>query len=389
MKKIFPTWCILFLLFFSTSELSFSQDSSSTRLRISLITCSPGTELYSIFGHSAIRVIDSNSVSDIVFNYGTFNFDEDFYLKFIRGKLNYYLSAANVNDFLLEYIATGRGVSEQVLDLSSQEKASIFNYLLGNIKEENKFYQYDFFYNNCTTRLRDIVLNAKENKPVLPFVMNNKSSFRDAIHLYLQNGQQYWSELGIDLLLGVGCDKIMTAEEQEFLPNNLMNAFDGAENNRIVKSRIEMYSPSEIKNEKVWLTPFLLFTLILLLYILFYFIKNKTGLFFLNCFDFLLYFVTGVLGVVFVCMWFFTDHTMTKNNFNLLWAVPFNVIACFFINSKQKIAKSYFLVYAILNALILILWKILPQQLNYSLVPIVIMLGFSAYLNYKKDGKIH
>ena len=88
-------------------------------------------------------------------------------------------------------------------------------------------------------------------------------------------------------------------------------------------------------------------------------------------------------------MWFFTDHTMTKYNFNLLWALPFNVIACFFINSKQKIAKIYFLVYAISNALILILWKILPQQINYSLVPIVIMLGFSAYTNYKKDGKIH
>jgi hypothetical protein len=207
--------------------------------------------------------------------------------------------------------------------------------------------------------------------------------------LYLRNGQQYWSELGIDLLLGAGCDKIMTAEEQEFLPNNLMNAFDGAEKNRIVKNKIELYSPSEIKNEKIWLTPFLLFTFVLLLYILLHFIKTKTGLFFLNCFDFLLYFITGVLGVVFVCMWFFTDHTMTKYNFNLLWAVPFNVFACFFINSKQKIAKIYFLVYAISNALILILWKILPQQLNYSLVPIVIMLGFSAYSNYKKDGKNH
>jgi len=389
MKKTFPTWCILLILFFSTSEFSFSQDTSSSRLRISLITCSPGNELYSIFGHSAIRVIDSNSVSDIVFNYGTFNFDEDFYLKFVQGKLNYYLSAANVNDFLYEYIATGRGVSEQLLDLSPQEKATIFHYLLENIKEENKFYQYDFFYNNCTTRLRDIILKAKENKPALPFVMNNKSSFRDAIHLYLRKGQQYWSELGIDLLLGAGCDKIMTAEEQEFLPNNLMNAFDGAEKNRIVKNKIELYSPSEIKNEKIWLTPFLLFMFVLFLYILLHFIKNKTGLFFLNCFDFLLYFITGVLGVVFVCMWFFTDHTMTKYNFNLLWALPFNVIACFFINSKQKIAKIYFLVYAISNALILILWKILPQQLNYSLIPIVIMLGFSAYSNYKKDGKIH
>jgi len=162
MKKIFPTWCILLILFFSTSKISFSQDTSSSRLRISLITCSPGNELYSIFGHSAIRVIDSNSVSDIVFNYGTFNFDEDFYLKFVRGKLNYYLSAANLNDFLFEYIATGRGVSEQVLDLSPQEKATIFHYLLENIKEENKFYQYDFFYNNCTTRLRDIILKARK-----------------------------------------------------------------------------------------------------------------------------------------------------------------------------------------------------------------------------------
>ena len=115
----------------------------TSRLRISLLTCTPGEELYSIFGHSALRVIDSNSVTDYVFNYGTFDFgDEDFYLKFTRGKLLYFVSIDRTQDFIFDYINEGRGITEQVLDLSGNEKKEIQHALIENLKEENRFYKY-------------------------------------------------------------------------------------------------------------------------------------------------------------------------------------------------------------------------------------------------------
>jgi hypothetical protein len=150
---------LLFLLFPGAEKL---QAQENTRLRISLLTCTPGEELYSIFGHSALRIIDSNSVSDIVYNYGTFNFnDEGFYLKFIRGKLKYYISIENTSDFIYSYKAEGRGITEQVLMLSNEESYHIQHALNENLKEENKYYAYDFFLDNCTTRLRDLILKHK------------------------------------------------------------------------------------------------------------------------------------------------------------------------------------------------------------------------------------
>ena len=142
--------CCIFLLTcfsFFVVNCSFAQDSS--HLRISLLTCTPGDELYSIFGHSAFRVIDSSSVNDdrdIVYNYGTFNFDDEgFYLKFARGKLLYYVSIVKFEDFKYMYQATNRGITEQVLNLTAAEKINVRHFLITNLKEENKYYKYDFF----------------------------------------------------------------------------------------------------------------------------------------------------------------------------------------------------------------------------------------------------
>ena len=141
MKRILSILLLLSLLTIFNIP-TFSQDSS--HLRISLLTCTPGDELYSTFGHSAIRIVDSShrddtgKFSDIVYNYGTFNFDDEgFYLKFIRGKLLYYISRAYFDEFVYEYQESNRGITEQLLDLSPQEKINILHALLENLKEEN------------------------------------------------------------------------------------------------------------------------------------------------------------------------------------------------------------------------------------------------------------
>lgn len=160
MKKIFLLVNLCFAVCFNRQQKLFAQD--STRIRISLLTCSPGEELYASFGHSALRVIDSNAVTDIIYNYGTFNFDDpDFYSKFVRGKLFYALSIERPEDFLYSYRAENRSVTEQVLDIAQPEALAIKHFLAENIKEEKRWYKYDFVRDNCTTRLRDILVKLK------------------------------------------------------------------------------------------------------------------------------------------------------------------------------------------------------------------------------------
>jgi hypothetical protein len=377
------------LLVFACVLKTNAQDSS--RLRISLLTCTPGNELYSIFGHSAIRIVDSNNVTDLVFNYGTFNFnDDEFYIKFIKGKLNYFVSVQQTEDFIFSYAEEGRGITEQILNLSEQEKNDIKHALIENLKEENKYYQYDFFYDNCTTRLRDIISKNKQPNPILPYVMPEKTRFRQAIHIYLNKSEQHWSKLGIDLLLGAKTDKIMSAEEQEFLPENLMNAFDQCTNQKLVSEKVQLTPPTFIDQiTKPLFTPNFCFWIFFAVVFSLSFVKNKFVSLITTGLDFTILFFTGALGVLFIFMWFGTDHIMTKNNYNILWALPTNFIAAFFIKSKQQFIRNYFVFLACFLSLILICWNFLPQQLNVSLIPIILSLIVRLYyiiyqkLNFK------
>ena len=362
---------------------TFAQDSS--RIRISLLTCTPGDELYSIFGHSALRVIDSNSVTDIVYNYGTFNFDDEgFYLKFVRGKLNYYISIENFEDFKYIYQATNRGITEQVLNFSEPEKSNIKHALIENLKEENKYYQYDFFFDNCTTRLRDLIVTSKQPNPFLPAVKPVNMRFRQGIHEYLDSGHQPWSKLGIDILLGAPTDRIMTAAEQQFLPDNLMMALDSAKKSTVVLSSKNLYPLLNTSNDGRWFTPFVFFSMLLAGFVLLHIAFSKKWPVMLAGLDGLLFFCTGILGVLLIFMWVGTDHSMTKNNYNLLWALPSHLVISFFISSKKIWVKKYFGFTYIAGLLTLICWFFLPQQMNNALIPFVGLLIFRAMVRYFK-----
>jgi len=354
----------------------FAQDSS--RLRISLLTCTPGDELYSTFGHSALRVTDSSSLQDIVFNYGTFNFDEPgFYTKFIRGKLLYFVSTSYFNEFKEEYQATNRGITEQVLNLSAEEKVAVEKFLFHNIQEENKYYQYDFLFDNCTTRLRDIIIQHKKNRPAFKAVMPEGTRFRQAIHQYLDKNNMQWSKLGIDLLLGAPTDAVMTAEQSQFLPDNLMKAFDSSNHgNNLVLTKTELYPYDNLHQAKSFFTPVTIFLLLLVGIIALDLSKNKWAAAFLSGFDGLLFFITGAAGILLLFMWLGTDHAMCKNNFNLIWAWPTHAVAAFFIHSKKGWIKKYLNVTIIGLLVVLISWFFLPQQLNNSLLIICLLILF-------------
>jgi len=379
MKKVLIS--ILFICTFAHLHIStFAQDSS--RLRISLLTCTPGEELYSTFGHSAFRVIDSTSLTDIVYNYGTFNFDDDgFYLKFVQGKLLYYVSAEYFTDFKYLYQSTNRSITEQVLNLSAAEKISMQQFLNNNLKEENKYYKYDFFFDNCTTRLRDILKKQHDSAFTQMPVMPQGSRFRQAIHQYLDKNNKDWSKLGIDILLGEPCDAVMTAEQMQFLPDNLMISLDSSKNYDVISSQ-NLYTINTDDNNKSIFTPFVVFSILLIVIILISLLKNKFPQAFMQGFDGLFFFLTGVLGIILIFMWTGTDHQMCKNNFNLIWAWPTHSIMAFFVNSKKSWVKKYFKFTAVALMAVLISWYFLPQQMNNGLLPIVLLL---IYRSVKKS----
>ena len=373
--------CLISLSFFSRA-----QTNERSGLRISLITCTPGEELYSIFGHSALRVVDSVSLTDLVYNYGTFNFDDEgFYLKFIRGKLLYYISLENFSDFAYMYKSENRGITEQVLDLTEEEKTDLRSFLNENLKEENRYYRYDFFFDNCTTRLRDLIRAYKRPRPHFETVMPENTRFREAIHMYLDRGRQYWSKLGIDILLGAPTDAIMTAEQQQFLPDNLMWSLDSTRNTSLVKNKQVIVSTIPVQESGFRFTPGIFFSFLLCMIILLSLYKHPKAASLLNRLDGLFFFLTGSLGCILLFMWFGTDHSMTKNNYNLLWAWPTHAVMAFLTGSKKKWVRTYWLLTAAGLTLLLISWYFLPQQMNQALIPFVLMLIYRSSVKYVKN----
>lgn len=383
-------------LAFLLLSLNASSQIDSCKLRISLLTCGPGQDLYSLFGHSAFRATDSSANMDVVFNYGTMDFDDPaFYLKFTRGEMLYFLSVSSFRDFMSEYQVTQRDVTEQVLTLDCYAKERLFAVLRENAKEENKYYNYEFLFNNCSSKLRDMLRDSSGNRPRFKNILPPQPpSFRNMIHEYLNKGQQYWSKFGIDLLLGSNIDKTVTNEQAMFLPDYLMKGFDSAVvslmqhdsgETSLVKEKKIIYKATPPEKETVWFTPFVVFSILLVTGLALSFSRstfaNKT----LLVLDTTLFLVAGLLGALLVFLWAGRTDTVCRNNFNLLWALPTHTIIAFFLRSKKLWVSKYMLVTAGIGALLLLSWLWLPQELNVSFIPIILLLIFRSLFIAKKN----
>jgi hypothetical protein len=368
------------------SLTGFSQ-TDSCQLRISLLTCSPGEELYSTFGHSAMRVQDIYSGTDVIYNYGTFEFGPDFYTKFIQGKLLYFLSIQDYSEFVASYAWEKRGIQEQVLQLSCTEKQQLAQALQLNSLEANRYYRYDFLFDNCTTRLRDIVAKNSGQPVIYDTVIPQKApTFRNLIHSYLNAGEQYWSKLGIDILLGSDLDKPVTNQHAMFLPDYLMKGFDSATSSgRPLAAPAQTLLPRPaLKKQSSPFTPMVVFSSLLAIIIVLSFIPNRSIQRILSVFDFLFFFSLGLAGLLLLFMWFGTNHMVCQDNYNLVWALPTHTIAAFFLWKRAKWVQYYLLVTIILQSLLLLGWIFLPQQLNISLIPIVLLILLRSWLLIQK-----
>jgi len=371
-----------FILFLLTVVVGRSQ-SDTCHLRVSLLTCSPGSELYSTFGHSAMRVQDRNNGTDVIFNYGTFEFGPDFYTKFIKGKLLYFLSTENFHDFMALYAWDKRSIQEQELLLTCDQKQKLVQALYLNSEEANKYYRYDFLFDNCSTRLRDITANNSSDSVVFGNVIpEDAPTFRNLIHSYLDSGKQYWSKLGIDILLGSDLDKNVTNEQAMFLPDYLMKGFDGATiNGQPLAAPARVILPAQdLEQDNAPIHPMTVFGLLLLVVIILSFIRNKNVQRIVAAFDFTFFLLLGLTGVLLLFMWFGTDHIVCRNNFNLLWALPTHAIAAFFLKKKNRWLHFYLLATIVFQTVTLIGWIFLPQELNISLLPVVLLVLLRSWL---------
>lgn len=302
-------------------------DDGLDSVKISLLTCSAGNEVYSLYGHTAIRYTDSKNGVDEVVNYGVFSFSKPFFvLRFIFGITDYEMGIMPFEDFCREYRSEGRSVVQQELNLTHREKAAIRDALIANYMPENRTYRYNYFYDNCTTRARDIICNHINGKVAYPNTQSSYPSFRSLIHEF--NDEHPWARFGNDMLLGVKADKKTDLSEHQFLPFFLMKDFDKAQiigndgkSRPLVTntSRVVHVQAEPVESEFPLLPSqcaWLILAVIVGVSLTEYLLKRKFW-----AFDTLLLIFDGCLGII-IFMMFFSQHPTTSTNLQVLLLNP-------------------------------------------------------------------
>lgn len=387
---------ISFLFFiFSIQGLISQSLQLSVYSEVSIITVGPGNALFEAFGHSAIRIKDPLLKIDVIYNYGVFDFTPGFYINFAKGRLLYKLQRQPFDYFLQSNKVDKRWMKSQILDLTQQERHAFFQYLENNALPKNASYNYDPYFDNCATKLRDITHEILKDK----VQFSNEYVTREQSLRQLMNEElswNTWGSFGINLALGTKLDKVASASEYMYLPDYIYSAFksakkldNGSYKPLIIKEEI-LLSFNEKKQKISWYNPFFIFSLLFLIvvYVTYKdYINNKRS----KWLDFTIFFITGISGILIVFLWFFTDHTTTPNNFNILWAFPLNFFMAFLLLKKhQSKWIRFYLKFGIALLLItLLVWIIKVQLFSLAILPLLAMLIIRYYyvntlLSFKK-----
>ena len=381
--KLFIISFFLFLLTTSTSaSVKLSKDAT-----ISILTCSPGNELYSLFGHTGIRVVDKANNMDIVFNYGTFDFaTQGFYFKFARGLLPYQLSCSEFRRFLSSYIYDGRSVYSQTLNLDSIQKQYLMDLLVENYEPANREYLYNFLYDNCSTRVRDIIEKSTGNQ-ITWIAQPSTKSFWNLLDEYL--GRSPWIQWGIHTILGSPATSTATIREQMFLPDYLMYRLDSAAYNGtpLVQPIETIYEAPEQDLSTPWyFSPFFVFAICTLaLILLLQKVKSRR---LLKAIAIPFFIATGVVGCLIVFLCFFTKHPTMFPNFNAFWANPLNLIAAFFLGKRTLpwIINKYLFIYLYLLIIGFLLWFLFVPAVPYASMVIMVWMIYLC-IRLRQSGK--
>ena len=358
-------------------EVTVDQDSIISKIdpmdsiEVSLITCSPHEEIYSLYGHSALRWHDLHNEGptagqDLVFNWGLFDFKKPYFvLRFVFGLTDYELGVIPFERFVPYYKRWGCSITEQVISLTNEEKHSLKKALADNLRQENKVYRYNFFYDNCSTRPRDIIESNVNGKIEWPDREDYTPSFRDMVRECNRNHD--WSRFGNDILLGLKADFKTTRTEQEFLPLNLMQdmalaqIYVNGEYRPLVKEQRNIALPGVQIIEPDWIlspTETAIILVLIALCILFVEWKQKKRFVW---WDVTLMLVQSAIGIVLTVM-IFSQHPTTSLNLNILL---FNPLPIFFIPSVIKHRNTWWKLLVVLLILYTIggIWQSYPEGL--------------------------
>lgn len=335
MKKGLLYIVLTFILSVVNATAGAQSMTNPDRIQISLLTCSPGKEVWAQYGHTAIRYYDEESGEDLAINYGIFSLDQTYFIpRFVLGMTDYRMGVQPMDMFLAQYSYEGRGVVEQVLNLSAEDKEVIYKALQENMKPENVVYRYNYFFDNCTTRARDMLVNHLHGKVVYP-PAEEDATFRSMIHKW--NNKYEWSQFGEDLLLGVNADRKTTKSEQQFLPENLRSDFGKARYNGkplVKETNVLLDAETEVAEPVFPLSPLsvaLIFAVISLVMMLFSYRRQQVYW----AWDLALMLTSGLMGIIFFVM-IFSQHPCVSLNFILLF---FNPLPLFFLYSTIKKKK--------------------------------------------------
>jgi len=325
MYRLKRTQIFLLLLVFSFATTAIGQILPlSKNTEVSIITCGTGSEIYSLFGHTAIRIKDTENQIDEVYNYGTFDFSTpNFYLKFVKGDLQYLETSCTFEEFFQEYLYEKRSVEEQVLNISTNQKQALFDYLNASLQSEERFYTYKFIDKNCTTMVINVI-NKILGKEIIVKTSHSEKTYREILFPYFDG--HFFEQLGTSIIFGT---KVDSKGERLFLPSELQESIETLSyNNRpLCKENRKIL---EFNSEEVpfsWWNNYYAFSLLFVLVL----IANKNTLY-------KTYFIVlGMLGLFFIFVGFYSLHKELANNYNILLFNPILFLVVYFqIKNNRK-----------------------------------------------------
>ncbi|TXD49141.1 DUF4105 domain-containing protein [Polaribacter sp. IC073] len=381
---------LLILFCFLSIIKNNAQVHLSVYSEISIVTAGPGEELYEKFGHSAIRIKDPLLKLDLIYNYGIFDFNApNFYSNFAQGKMYYLLARYDFKYFLASYKKDKRWLKQQVLNLNQTEKQQFFVYLENNALAENATYLYDPFFDNCASKLKDITQTIL-NEDVL---LNSDKIENNKTLRGLMNQEIYWNtwgNFGINLIAGTILDEKRNQLSYTYLPDYLYKTFENGKIKNgeklidLVKREDVLLNFDETDNSSSAFHPFTVFTFLLLLvvFITYKDFKNNKRTKYL---DFIIFFTTGLIGVIITYLWIFSSHKTAPNNFNILWAFLPNLFVAFLIlkEKARKWLQKYILILLLFLMIIPILWILGVQIFPVAVMPLLVLFFIRYVFLYK------
>jgi len=351
----------------------------SPEARLSVLTVGPGYPLYAMFGHTAIRLQDPVYQKDIVYNYGTFDFETSFFaLKFLYGNLNYFLSKSSFELFTKENQALGRFIEEQVLNLSPKEIYALVKDMETELVSENRYYRYEFFSNNCTTKVRDLLARHRLFTPSqVTITTRTDTTFRGLLRPYLQ--RRPWIRFGINILLGAPADYTADSWQQTYLPYLFYQSLSGTglnNSDRLLVSDTRLLIPEKpFAATPYWLSPVPIFWILLVftaVFTLMEFLDKADG----KWLDRLLFGTVGLAGLILLPVSLLSIHEPLHPNWNLLWVLPAHLLIAVGVTRwQQKLWFRYYLWTAlVLHAGLFAGWYFIPQQLPEPIALLVLAL---------------